>query len=96
MLGPSALELAAALHPTPAICGTPTAAAARLIAELEGDRGFYAGAIGWCDAGGNGEWMVSIRCAELAADGRSLLAHAGGGIVAESDPAAELAETAVE
>lgn len=91
--GPSALELAAALHPTPAICGTPTAAAARLIAELEGDRGFYAGAVGWCDAEGNGEWMVSIRCAELAADGLSLLAHAGGGIVAESDPAAELAET---
>ncbi|MFI6866082.1 isochorismate synthase MenF [Nocardia sp. NPDC050406] len=91
--GPSALELAAALHPTPAICGTPTADAARLIAELEGDRGFYAGAVGWCDADGNGEWMVSIRCAELAADGLSLLAHAGGGIVAESDPAAELAET---
>ncbi|MET8778941.1 isochorismate synthase [Nocardia sp. NPDC004654] len=91
--GPSALELAAALHPTPAVCGTPTAAAARLIAELEGDRGFYAGAVGWCDAEGNGEWMVSIRCAELSADGRSLLAHAGGGIVAESDPAAELAET---
>lgn len=91
--GPSALELAAALHPTPAICGTPTAAAARLIAELEGERGFYAGAVGWCDADGNGEWMVSIRCAELAADGRTLLAHAGGGIVAASDPAAELAET---
>ncbi|MFI5778996.1 isochorismate synthase MenF [Nocardia sp. NPDC051570] len=91
--GPSALELAAALHPTPAICGTPTADAARLIAELEGDRGFYAGAIGWCDARGDGEWMVSIRCAELSADRRDLLAHAGGGIVAESDPAAELAET---
>ncbi len=91
--GPSALELAAALHPTPAICGTPTGAAARLIAELEGERGFYAGAVGWCDADGNGEWMVSIRCAELSADGTTLLAHAGGGIVAESDPAAELAET---
>ncbi len=91
--GPSALELAAALHPTPAICGTPTADAARLIAELEGDRGFYAGAIGWCTADGNGEWMVSIRCAELSADGHGLLAHAGGGIVAESDPTAELAET---
>ncbi|MEV6770301.1 chorismate-binding protein [Nocardia sp. NPDC051030] len=91
--GPSALELAAALHPTPAVCGTPTAAAARLIRELEGDRGFYAGAVGWCDADGNGEWMVSIRCAELSSEGTTLLAHAGGGIVAESDPAAELAET---
>ncbi|MFE1595828.1 isochorismate synthase MenF [Nocardia sp. NPDC058705] len=93
LAGPSALELAAALHPTPAICGTPTGAAARVIAELEGERGFYAGAVGWCDADGNGEWMVSIRCAELSADGRSLLAHAGGGIVAASDPADELAET---
>lgn len=91
--GPSALELAAALHPTPAVCGTPTAAAARLIDELEGERGFYAGAVGWCDADGNGEWMVSIRCAELAADNRTLVAYAGGGIVAESDPADELAET---
>lgn len=93
LAGPSALELAVALHPTPAICGTPTAAAARLIAELEGERGFYAGAVGWCDADGNGEWMVSIRCAELSADGTTLLAHAGGGIVAASDPTAELAET---
>ncbi|MGM7648125.1 isochorismate synthase [Nocardia sp. JW2] len=93
LAGPSALELAVALHPTPAICGTPTAAAARLIAELEGERGFYAGAVGWCDADGNGEWMVSIRCAELSEHGTTLLAHAGGGIVAASDPAAELAET---
>ncbi|MEV6216553.1 chorismate-binding protein [Nocardia sp. NPDC051833] len=93
LAGPSALELAIALHPTPAVCGTPTGAAARLIAELEGERGFYAGAVGWCDADGNGEWMVSIRCAELSADGTTLLAHAGGGIVAASDPAAELAET---
>ncbi|MFE6926266.1 isochorismate synthase MenF [Nocardia sp. NPDC057663] len=93
LAGPSALELAVALHPTPAVCGTPAGAAARLIADLEGERGFYAGAVGWCDADGNGEWMVSIRCAELSADGTTLLAHAGGGIVAESDPAAELAET---
>lgn len=91
--GVSALELAVALHPTPAVCGTPTAPAARLIEALEGDRGFYAGAVGWCDATGDGEWMVSIRCAELSADRHTLLAHAGGGIVAQSDPAAELAET---
>ncbi|KAF0848511.1 isochorismate synthase [Nocardia caishijiensis] len=93
LAGPSALELAVALHPTPAVCGTPTAAAARVIAELEGERGFYAGAVGWCDADGNGEWMVSIRCAELCAEGTDLLAYAGGGIVAASDPSAELAET---
>ncbi|MEV6276101.1 isochorismate synthase [Nocardia sp. NPDC051832] len=89
----TALDLALAMHPTPAICGTPTAAARDLIAELEGDRGFYAGAVGWASADGDGEWMVSIRCAELSADGRSILAYAGGGIVAESDPDAELAET---
>ncbi|WP_431971037.1 isochorismate synthase [Nocardia sp. bgisy134] len=91
--GPSALELAAALHPTPAVCGTPTTQAARLIAALEGNRGFYAGAVGWCDSDGNGEWMVSIRCTELSSDRRELVAYAGGGIVAESDPHAELAET---
>ncbi|MGW0249457.1 isochorismate synthase [Nocardia goodfellowii] len=89
----TALDLALAMHPTPAICGTPTAAARDLITELEGDRGFYAGAVGWAAADGDGEWMVSIRCAELSADGRSILAYAGGGIVAESDPEAELAET---
>ncbi|MCX4093338.1 isochorismate synthase [Nocardia sp. alder85J] len=91
--GSTVLDLAAALHPTPAVCGTPTRDAAALIGRLEGDRGFYAGAVGWCDAAGNGEWMVSIRCAELAADGRTLLAHAGGGIVADSDPEDELSET---
>ncbi|MEV0246188.1 isochorismate synthase [Nocardia sp. NPDC050712] len=89
----TALDLALAMHPTPAVCGTPTAAARELITGLEGDRGFYAGAVGWASADGDGEWMVSIRCAELSADGRSILAYAGGGIVAESDPDAELAET---
>ncbi|APE12605.1 hypothetical protein BO226_24935 (plasmid) [Rhodococcus sp. 2G] len=91
--GPSALELAAALHPTPAICGTPTTEAARVIASLEGRRGFYAGAVGWCDSDGNGEWVVSIRCAELSSDQQRLVAYAGSGIVAGSDPHAELAET---
>ncbi|WP_446225033.1 isochorismate synthase [Nocardia sp. IBHARD005] len=91
--GPSALELAATLHPTPAVCGTPTTQAARLIASLEGSRGFYAGAVGWCDRDGNGEWMVSIRCAELSSNRQDLVTYAGGGIVAESDPHAELAET---
>ncbi|MDJ0483176.1 chorismate-binding protein, partial [Rhodococcus pyridinivorans] len=94
--GVTALDLALAVHPTPAICGTPTAAARDLILATEGDRGFYAGALGWCDAAGDGEWLVTIRCAVLDADGVGLTAYAGGGIVADSDPADELAETTVK
>ncbi|TAM73261.1 isochorismate synthase [Mycobacterium sp.] len=89
----TAIDLALALHPTPAVGGVPTKAAVELIAELEGDRGFYAGAAGWCDARGDGRWVVSLRCAQLSADRRSALARAGGGIVAESDPDEEVAET---
>ncbi len=89
----TAIDLALALHPTPAVGGVPTKAATELIAELEGDRGFYAGTVGWCDAQGDGHWVVSIRCAQLSADRRIALAHAGGGIVAESDPDDELEET---
>ena len=66
----------------------------QLIAEVEGvDRGRYGGAVGWVDAAGNGTWAVAIRCAELSADGRTARLIAGGGIVADSDPLAELAET---
>lgn len=89
----TAIDLALALHPTPAVGGVPTKAAVGLIGELEGDRGFYAGAAGWCDARGDGRWVVSLRCAQLSADRRSALARAGGGIVAESDPDEEVAET---
>ncbi|CAJ1584723.1 isochorismate synthase [[Mycobacterium] wendilense] len=89
----TAIDLALALQPTPAVGGVPTAAATALIGEIEGDRGFYAGAAGWCDARGDGRWVVSIRCAQLSADRRSALAHSGGGIVAESDPDDEVAET---
>jgi isochorismate synthase len=89
----TALDLALALHPTPAVGGAPTDAAIAVIAGLEGDRGFYAGAAGWCDARGDGRWVVSIRCAQLSADRRKARAHSGGGIVAASDPDAELAET---
>ena len=81
----------AASHP--AVGGVPTALAVDAIAELEGDRGFYAGAVGWCDAGGDGRWVVAIRGAQLAADRRSAVATAGGGIVAESDADDEVAET---
>ncbi|BBZ23935.1 isochorismate synthase [Mycolicibacter hiberniae] len=94
--GTTALDLALALHPTAAVGGVPTAAAVELITEVEGDRGFYAGAVGWCNAAGDGRWVVSIRCAQLSADRRFALAHAGGGIVAESDPDEELAETATK
>ncbi len=88
---PSALALAAALHPTAAVCGTPAAAAMELIRELEGmDRGRYAGPVGWLDADGNGEWGIALRCAELAGSRARLFA--GCGIVADSDPEAELAE----
>jgi len=89
----TALDLALALHPTPAVGGVPTKAATDLIAALEDDRGFYAGAVGWCDSSGDGRWVVAIRCAVLSADRRSALAHSGGGIVAESDPDDEVDET---
>jgi isochorismate synthase len=89
----TALDLAVALHPTPAVGGVPPAAAARLIGELEGDRGFYAGTVGWCDQRGDGRWVVSIRGAQLSADRMGAEAHAGGGIVAESDPDDEVDET---
>jgi menaquinone-specific isochorismate synthase len=88
---PSALALAAALHPTPAVCGTPSGAALQMIRELERmDRGRYAAPVGWVDAAGNGEWGIALRCAAL--DGPRARLYAGCGIVADSDPAAELAE----
>ncbi|HEX7321786.1 MAG TPA: isochorismate synthase [Mycobacterium sp.] len=89
----TALNLAVALHPTPAVGGFPSQPAVELIRELEDDRGFYAGAVGWCNAAGDGSWVVSLRCAQLSADRRHAVAHAGGGIVAGSDPEDELAET---
>ncbi|BBX17892.1 isochorismate synthase [Mycolicibacterium duvalii] len=89
----TALDLALALHPTPAVGGTPTDQAMALIAEMEGNRGFYAGTVGWCDQRGDGRWVVTIRGAQLSADRRSAVAHSGGGIVAESDPDDEVAET---
>jgi len=88
----SALALAAALHPTGAVGGDPTDVAVELIRELESmDRRRYAGPVGWLDASGNGEWGIALRCAEL--DGNRARLIAGGGIVAGSDPASELAET---
>jgi menaquinone-specific isochorismate synthase len=92
--GPSVVELVRALSPTPALGGHPRDAAIELIRRVEGfERGRYGGAVGWVDASGNGTWAVAIRCAELSDDRRSARLVAGGGIVADSDPHAELAET---
>lgn len=91
---PSVLDLVYALSPTPALGGHPRAEALQLISAVEGlDRGRYGGAVGWVDAHGNGTWAVAIRCAELSADAMSARLFAGGGIVADSEPLAELAET---
>jgi menaquinone-specific isochorismate synthase len=88
------LDLVGAVHPTAAVGGTPTDAAVALIAEVEGmDRGRYAGPVGWLDARGDGEFGLALRCAEVAPDGAWARLFAGCGIVADSDPAAELAET---
>ncbi|MFK5582580.1 isochorismate synthase [Serinicoccus sp. LYQ131] len=95
--GATSLRLAAALHPSAAVCGTPTGAAAAVIAELEGmDRGRYAGPVGWMDGCGDGDWGIALRCGELSPDRRAMRLFAGGGIVAASDPDAELAETEVK
>jgi isochorismate synthase len=92
---PSVLELVAALHPTPAVGGVPRTEALALIKELEpGPRGPWAGPVGWVDAAGNGDWVVGLRSATLA--GSTATIWAGAGIVAASDPEAELAETTVK
>jgi menaquinone-specific isochorismate synthase len=87
----TSLELAAALHPSAAVGGTPTPTAQALISEIEGmDRGRYAGPVGWMDASGDGEWGIALRSGLL--QGSSVRLFAGCGVVADSDPAAELAE----
>lgn len=91
---PSSLLLADALHPTAAVAGTPTSVACRVIEQLEGmDRARYAAPVGWVGADGDGEWALALRSAELGTDPRELRLFAGCGIVAASDPAAELAES---
>ena len=90
--GVTSLDLVRALHPTPAVCGAPRDDAMQLIGELEPiPRDAYAGAVGWMDATGDGVWALALRCAEL--HGTTARLYAGAGIVADSDPAAELEET---
>jgi isochorismate synthase len=90
-----ALELAGLMHPTPAVGGEPLSQAAPLIPALEGlDRGWYSGPVGWTDAAGDGEFCVALRCALLR--GGVARCFAGNGIVRDSNPASELAETEVK
>ena len=89
------LQLAAAVHPTAAVGGTPRADALAVIAELEGmDRGRYTGPVGWVDADGDGELGIALRCAQL--DGATARLFAGGGVVAESEPDVEVREAAAK
>lgn len=91
----TAADLAAMLHPTPAVAGTPRDLAVDAIHRLEAhDRGFYAGAVGWAAENGDGAWRVSLRCAEIA--GREMRLYAGAGILAGSDPEAEAQETSAK
>ncbi|MFG6475271.1 isochorismate synthase MenF [Microbacterium sp. P06] len=100
----SSLDLLEALHPTAAVAGTPTRTAVEIIRRLEPfDRGRYAGAVGWVNAAGDGEWAIALRCAQFDAaaslpggDAIPLTAYAGAGIVAGSDPESELLETRVK
>lgn len=86
------LELVAALHPTPAVCGTPRESAREVLEELEPiDRGAYAGPVGWVDADGDGEMAIALRCAEIM--GGTARLFAGAGVVADSVPEAEVDET---
>ncbi len=98
--GVTSLRLASALHPTPAVCGTPATRARATIAALEPfDRGFYAGAIGWCDADGDGQWVVGIRCAELAepvTGPPTMTLYSGAGIMPASVPDLEVTETSAK
>ncbi len=90
-VGASVLDLAAALHPSAAVGGTPTKAAVALIEEIEGmDRGRYAAPVGWMDASGDGEFGIALRAGQLTGD--TVRLFAGCGIVADSDPEDELAE----
>ncbi|RJQ75836.1 isochorismate synthase [Pseudonocardiaceae bacterium YIM PH 21723] len=91
----TSLELASALHPTPAVCGVPMTTARTVISELEPfARDYYTGLVGWMDEHGDGEWIIALRCGEV--HDRTLRLYAGAGIVPGSTPESELAETSAK
>ncbi|NVK71862.1 isochorismate synthase [Marinomonas sp. CT5] len=92
---PSIFDLIKCIHPTPAMCGTPTLQAKSHIESLEPhQRGFFSGLVGWCDAQGNGEWAIAIRCAQVS--GEKVTLFAGAGVVPDSDPESEWLETSAK
>jgi isochorismate synthase len=91
----SIFDLIKNMHPTPAMCGTPTQLAKQHIESLEPhQRGFFSGLVGWCDAQGNGEWAIAIRCAEVS--GNKVKLFAGAGVVPDSSPESEWLETSAK
>ena len=92
--GANVLDIVGALHPTAAVCGTPTKLAFDLLERLEGtERGRYTGPVGWVDRTGAGEFGIALRCGQLSPDHRDIRVFAGGGIMPDSIPGVELAET---
>lgn len=90
----SVLDIVDALHPTAAVCGTPTSLAFNILEDIEGtERGRYSGPVGWIDADGNGEFGIALRCGQLSDDHTQIRVFAGGGIMPDSVPELELAET---
>lgn len=88
------LDIVAALHPTAAVCGSPRKLAFDILSNIEGTRrGRYSGPVGWIDGTGGGEFGIALRCGQLTDDGRRIRIFAGGGIMPDSVPAVELAET---
>ena len=88
------LDIVDALHPTAAVCGTPTTFAVDLLDKLEGtERGRYSGPVGWIDGTGAGEFGIALRCGQLSQDHHEIRVFAGGGIMPDSKPDVELAET---
>ena len=91
----TSLDLALAMHPTPAVCGFPQQKAAEAISDIESfNRELFTGMVGWCNASGDGEWAVTIRCAEINAN--KIRLFAGAGIVPGSNPDKELGETSAK